>query len=341
MVFFNCNACAEALKKNQVEKHIQRCRQCKVLSCVDCGKDFWGNDYQNHTKCLTENEKYCGKGYVPKVNKGEVKQEQWIEKVQLAIETSASNVKLKDILEKLKEYPNIPRKKQKFENFLHNSLRVSNYALINQVWDVLMSAATNGEKAKTDSTQSANSKNEVSQNGNVEHATTHPDTPTETENGKLSKRERKEERKKLAHKKEKKDKNKNDEVPEEKTKKRKHSEDEENLTKENKSKKKKLESDPLQEEVEGETDDVDTESVTEVKDKKTKSKKKRFDWEAAIIGVLQKKGEVSLKRLRKKVLNEFLSQDAANYSEENMNAKFDKKVTRISQSFFNSYIYSH
>ncbi|KAH9520309.1 hypothetical protein Btru_060461 [Bulinus truncatus] len=299
MVFFNCNACAEALKKNQVEKHIQRCRQCKVLSCVDCGKDFWGNDYQNHTKCLTENEKYCGKGYVPKVNKGEVKQEQWIEKVQLAIETSASNVKLKDILEKLKEYPNIPRKKHKFENFLHNSLRVSNYALINQVWDVLMSAATNGEKAKTDSTQSANSKNEVSQNGNVEHATTHPDTPTETENGKLSKRERKEERKKLAHKKEKKDKNKNDEVPEEKTKKRKHSEDEENLTKENKSKKKK------QEEVEGETDDVDTESVTE--------------------------GEVSLKRLRKKVLNEFLSQDAANYSEENINAKFDKKVTRISQ----------
>ena len=28
---------------------------------------------------MTEEEKYCGKGYVPKVNKGEAKQEQWIE----------------------------------------------------------------------------------------------------------------------------------------------------------------------------------------------------------------------------------------------------------------------
>ena len=28
---------------------------------------------------MTEEEKYCGQGYVPKVNKGEAKQEQWIE----------------------------------------------------------------------------------------------------------------------------------------------------------------------------------------------------------------------------------------------------------------------
>ena len=28
---------------------------------------------------MTENEKYCGKGYVAKANKGEVKQEAWIE----------------------------------------------------------------------------------------------------------------------------------------------------------------------------------------------------------------------------------------------------------------------
>lgn len=40
---------------------------------------FRGDDYMNHVKCMTEEEKYCGKAYVPKVNKGEAKQEEWIE----------------------------------------------------------------------------------------------------------------------------------------------------------------------------------------------------------------------------------------------------------------------
>ncbi len=42
MVFFSCNACGESVKKNQVEKHYtQQCRNCEMLSCIDCGKDFW------------------------------------------------------------------------------------------------------------------------------------------------------------------------------------------------------------------------------------------------------------------------------------------------------------
>ena len=41
MVVFTCGQCNESLKKNQVEKHYQsRCRNCNVLACVDCGKDF-------------------------------------------------------------------------------------------------------------------------------------------------------------------------------------------------------------------------------------------------------------------------------------------------------------
>ena len=37
MVFFTCNACGASLKKNQVEKHyLHQCRQCEVLSCIDC-----------------------------------------------------------------------------------------------------------------------------------------------------------------------------------------------------------------------------------------------------------------------------------------------------------------
>jgi len=40
MVYFYCDACGESLKKNQVEKHRYKCRECCVVSCVDCGHHF-------------------------------------------------------------------------------------------------------------------------------------------------------------------------------------------------------------------------------------------------------------------------------------------------------------
>ena len=42
MVFFSCDACGESMKKNRVEWHYTvKCKNCSVLSCLDCGKDFW------------------------------------------------------------------------------------------------------------------------------------------------------------------------------------------------------------------------------------------------------------------------------------------------------------
>jgi hypothetical protein len=41
--------------------------------------DNRGNDYRNHLKCITEDQKYGGKGFEAKSNKGEVKQQQWIQ----------------------------------------------------------------------------------------------------------------------------------------------------------------------------------------------------------------------------------------------------------------------
>lgn len=38
-----------------------------------------GNDYKNHVKCISEDQKYGGKGYEAKANKGDVKQQQWIQ----------------------------------------------------------------------------------------------------------------------------------------------------------------------------------------------------------------------------------------------------------------------
>jgi len=40
---------------------------------------FSGSEYESHTKCISEEEKYSGKNYKPKpnANKGEIKQELW------------------------------------------------------------------------------------------------------------------------------------------------------------------------------------------------------------------------------------------------------------------------
>lgn len=81
MVSFICNACGQTVRKTQVEKHYQNdCRSCDALSCIDCGKDFHGDEYVAHTSCITEAEKYQGKLYKPKEkqNKGEHKQQEWL-----------------------------------------------------------------------------------------------------------------------------------------------------------------------------------------------------------------------------------------------------------------------
>ena len=109
MVFFSCDGCGEALKKNQVrnisdflpnfsfsskhtsrialifisqvEKHSFRCRS-DAYSCIDCQVIFtWVYSiffsknwifyfsritYAQHVKCITENQKYGGSGYVEK-----------------------------------------------------------------------------------------------------------------------------------------------------------------------------------------------------------------------------------------------------------------------------------
>ena len=82
MVNFICDACGQTIKKQKVEKHYQtECRNCSVLSCIDCGKDFPGDSYASHTSCISEAEKYQGKLYKgkDKANKGERKQQEWLE----------------------------------------------------------------------------------------------------------------------------------------------------------------------------------------------------------------------------------------------------------------------
>lgn len=142
------------MKKNQVESHFFRCRQCECLTCMDCQEEFWGNDFKFHVKCITENEKYGGKDYVPKPtsNKGEVKQEKWIEHIHSVLATKKISGPLSGVLKDIVTFSNIPRKKSKFENLLSNSLKIYDKKLISAAWEIFAEgtkkeSGTSNEKA--------------------------------------------------------------------------------------------------------------------------------------------------------------------------------------------------
>ncbi|CAI5444678.1 unnamed protein product [Caenorhabditis angaria] len=139
MVFFSCNGCGEALKKNQVEKHSFQCRNA-TFSCIDCQLVFTRETHKGHIKCITENQKYGGKNYVEKENKGEAKQNAWVDQVNGAID-AVQDHEVKELLKSVAGFANIPRKEAKFINFLMNScrLRDRNFAL--RAWQAIAAEA--------------------------------------------------------------------------------------------------------------------------------------------------------------------------------------------------------
>lgn len=111
-----------------------------MVSCIDCSVNFMNDEFKSHIKCITESEKYESKSsYVQKANKGDIKQNAWYEKVVAAVETFRGSSRAKTLLEKLTEFPNIPRKKAKFFNFMKNSFRSFGIhdGLLEEVWNVI------------------------------------------------------------------------------------------------------------------------------------------------------------------------------------------------------------
>ncbi|KAJ1660191.1 hypothetical protein IWQ61_000836 [Dispira simplex] len=68
MVTFVCNVCQESLKRSKINGHFYRCPDA-YFACVDCSKDFYGQDYSEHTQCISEAEKYQKSLYQPKKGK--------------------------------------------------------------------------------------------------------------------------------------------------------------------------------------------------------------------------------------------------------------------------------
>lgn len=200
MVFFTCNACGESVKKIQVEKHVSICRNCECLSCIDCGKDFWGDDYKNHVKCISEDQKYGGKGYEAKTHKGDVKQQAWIQKINELIKKPNVSPKVRELLQQISAFDNVPRKKAKFQNWMRNSLKVHSDSVLEQVWNIFSEAASS-EQDQQPPSHMAKPNTEVPTK--VPSTKTNGTTEEQTE-AKKNKRERKEERQK-SRKKEKKE----------------------------------------------------------------------------------------------------------------------------------------
>ncbi|XP_046973092.1 cell growth-regulating nucleolar protein isoform X1 [Vanessa cardui] len=141
MVVFTCGHCGESVQKPKVEKHYNtKCRNKNPnLSCMDCFKDFLGSDYEAHTKCITEEERYSGKGFTPKEKKGEKKQNAWVEMLQSVLDEqkNASGNVLR-IIETISKHNNTPRKKPKFINFVKNVCgQKTNPKDIDQAWDLI------------------------------------------------------------------------------------------------------------------------------------------------------------------------------------------------------------
>ncbi|SPQ97225.1 Zinc finger C2H2 LYAR-type domain-containing protein [Plasmodiophora brassicae] len=55
MVSFSCDGCNETLKKQKVAKHFCGSRS---VSCIDCSKTFYDDEYAAHTSCISEAAKY-------------------------------------------------------------------------------------------------------------------------------------------------------------------------------------------------------------------------------------------------------------------------------------------
>ena len=115
MVYFVCEGCNETLKKNQVDKHAMKCRNCYAVTCVDCSVTFHGYDYAAHITCVSEAEKYEGALYKPKIAK-KTPQDMWMETVMKAATLApTAPVQIRSHLGRLADLANIPRNKNKFE----------------------------------------------------------------------------------------------------------------------------------------------------------------------------------------------------------------------------------
>merc|ERR1719181_2615491 len=138
MVYFECQKCNETVKKPKLAKHLLMCGS-GFVSCIDCNKIFAWDQWEAHTSCISESQKYMGSDYKAKesTNKGQVKQDAFVDNVQKKIEDPNSGIddSTRSLLQKLLGFSNIPRKQKPFGNFVKNSLKIWDERKIGNMWE--------------------------------------------------------------------------------------------------------------------------------------------------------------------------------------------------------------
>lgn len=300
-----------------------------MLTCIDCNKDFWGDAYKEHTKCVTEAERYGGKNFKPQVFKGEVKQQEWTELISKIIATHGVAPRVRGIFEKMQSFNNVPRKEKPFKNFLQSSLGVWNPSLVQDVWQTIQNAQQSIQKTGTENKQNSKpgdhvtgqniAENEDQYASNQESAGVkktslkrpqHDPISEEQQNGTVT-----EEVKQVKkRKKERTDNASSEEVSQNGTQEKKKS---------HKKKSNAVSNGDAQE------DEEPQQQAKMVQDEAVEAdeseKKRKFKWKKAIKAALldADSHELSVKHLRKKVFKECLNR-GTQLSEEEMQAKFSQ-----------------
>lgn len=164
MVTFTCSYCGDSIRKNQVEKHytFKRCAsRSPALTCVDCLKDFFNQEYVAHTSCITEDEKYSAKGFVSK-NAGKKKQEAWVDAVHNYLNSGITiDNRVRNVVQQICNNPGLPQKKVKFMNFCVGipAARKETPHVLESVWEVLEKIKTQLRSQNADNLDKNNTDN--------------------------------------------------------------------------------------------------------------------------------------------------------------------------------------
>ena len=242
-------------------------------------------------------------------------------------ETSNLDSDVRNIVNTILDHENIPRKKPKFVNFVKNIMRNrANSHSIDKTWE-LFSQALNPpateekvedvkmetvveEKVENEETCDNNSKKKKKKKRTDTEETVSISNNTNVESNKKSKKDKKSKDKQNNLEEDNSEKE-NSENPKSKKKQKKEREEEKSV----KNLKRKHE----------ETMDVDEGEETE----NVPEKKLKFDWDETISSVLKQSGEMKLKKLKKKVVSEYMSiHEGTHKTAEEIGAKFDKKLKK-------------
>ncbi|XP_046830611.1 uncharacterized protein C16C10.8 isoform X1 [Vespa crabro] len=331
MVVFTCNHCGETLQKPRVFKHYQfQCRNKPYLTCVDCLKDFREQEYVQHTKCITEAERYGGKDYVPKSTacKGERKQQEWLKIVNNVLETDKdlSNAE-KSFLQALSKCENIPRKKVKFINFINNAFGYkTNKSVVESVWTKMekayQQAVNNNVKQEQIREPNGNHKVEVHTEEDKSLKNNVDNNIAENQNNENIFKENKYDKQS----------NTNNGLSDNNC-----TEKLESSNKKKKSKKRKLspsmknaEESPVIKKNNMDDLNVISETLNEVQNKNTLETAK-FNWKNTILNIVSVKGEISLKKLQKRVRTQYTNHCQAEITDEKFINKFNKKLNKMTE----------